>query len=279
MLAMKKILIVTSVLACLLATTSARAGNVFLDTFDTDNNPNGDGWYDVNHQYALRQSGSLAPRTYLEDSSTANGGGSPYLTQVNNPGLRNTLLLAAFPGAGHNFTWVSPNQDFLGAGPKQHLHVEIDPLGPGSSSSTDHWAALVFGTTPGSFIIGNGTGVLVRDSGEYELWNNGHLDSTGNVGAKTSPTQFYAIDFDVNMTTGAYSLAIDGKHIFSGSHGAYSTNYVTLEDYSGNGSLQVDYLDNLSVAAPEPATMTLAVVGAAGLLWCGWRRKRRAPSP
>jgi hypothetical protein len=271
---MKKLLLL-AFLACLLSTGPANAGNVFLDTYNTDNNPNGDGWYDVNHDYTLRQSGSLAPRTYLEDPSTAEGGAFPYLTQVNNPGQRNTLLLAAFPGAGHNFTWVSPNQDFLGAGVSQHLHVEINPLGPGSSPSTDHWAALVFGTTPGSFIIGNGTGVLVRDSGEYELWNNGNLDSTGNAGAKTSATQLYSIDFQANMATGAYSLAIDGKPIFSGSHGPYATNYITLEDYSGNGFLQVDYLDNLSVTTPEPASLTLVGFGAAGLLGLHWRRRRQ----
>src|SRR5262249_9465010 len=153
------------------------------DTFNTDANPNGDGWYDVNHAYDTgRQSGLIAPAPYLEPDATAAGGPFDNLTQVNNPGLPNTLLLATEPAAGQGFTYVFPVQNFAASGLSvQHLHVDIDPLGPASSPSSDHWAALVFGTTPGSFIIGNGTGVLVRHSGEYELWDRGTLVNRGNV--------------------------------------------------------------------------------------------------
>ncbi len=230
---------------------------LFSDSFNTDNNPNGDGWYDVDHQYASRQQGLLAPLTYLEEGQTAAGGPADYATQVNNPGVRDTLLLADTVGTGQSFTYVSPGRDFLTpAYDRQHIHVEIDPLGPGSSPSTDHWAALVFGTDPGSFIIGTGTGVLVRDSGEYELWNNGTLASVGQVAPKASDTQFYAIDFDVNLATGTFTLLIDGRRIFSGSHGPYATDYVTLEDLSDNGSNnQVDDFDDLSiVGVPSPGT-------------------------
>jgi hypothetical protein len=230
---------------------------LFSDSFNTNNNPNGDGWYDVNHQYVSRQHGLLAPLTYLEEPQTAAGGPFDYATQVNNPAIRNTLLLADTVSSGQSFTYVSPAQNFLTpAYDQQHIHVEIDPLGPASSPSTDHWAALVFGTDPGSFIIGTGTGVLVRDSGEYELWNNGVLASTGQVAPKTSDTQFYAIDFNVNLATGNFTLLIDGHQIFSGSHGPYATDYVTLEDLSDNGSdNQVDYFDDLSIVGrPGPNT-------------------------
>jgi hypothetical protein len=230
---------------------------LFSDSFNTNNNPNGDGWYDVNHQYVSRQQGLLAPLTYLEESQTAAGGSVDNATQVNNPGIRDTLLLADNVSIGQGFTYVSPDQNFLTpAYNQQHIHVEIDPLGPASSPSTDHWAALVFGTDPGSFIIGTGTGVLVRDSGEYELWNNGVLVSTGQVAPKASDTQFYSIDFDVNLATGNFALFIDDSRIFGGSHGTYATDYVTLEDLSDNGSdYQVDYFDDLSiVGVPAPST-------------------------
>jgi hypothetical protein len=226
---------------------------LFQDTFNTDANPNGDGWYDVNHAYdAGRQSGLIAPVPYLEPDATVAGGPFDNLTQVNNPGLPNTLLLATEPAAGQGFTYVSPVQNFAASGLSvQHLHVDIDPLGPASSPSSDHWAALVFGTTPGSFIIGNGTGVLVRDSGEYELWDRGTLVNSGNVGAKTNPSQFYGIDFAVTPGTGQYTLSINGHALFTGSHrGPYTTNYVTLEDYNGpsDTGTQVDYFDNLTVS-------------------------------
>jgi hypothetical protein len=233
---------------------------LFQDTFNTDANPNGDGWYDVNHAFDTgRQSGLLAPLPYLEPDATAAGGPADNLTQVNNPGFRDTLLLANDPGAGHNFTYVWPDQNFAADGLSvTHLQVAIDPLGPGSSPSTDHWAALVFGTTPGSFIIGAGTGVLVRDSGEYELWDRGTLVSSGNVGAKTTPKQLYAVDFAITPSTGQFILSIDGQQLFTGSHGgAYTTNYVTLEDYTttNDTGVMVDYFDHLVVrgtARPGP---------------------------
>jgi hypothetical protein len=226
---------------------------LFQDTFNTNPNPNGDGWYDVNHAYnTSRQSGLIAPIPYLEPDATAAGGPSDNLTEVNNPALPNSLLLATAPAAGHNFTYVSPVQNFAASGLSvQHLHVAIDPLGPASSPATDHWAALVFGTTPGSFIIGNGTGVLVRDVGEYELWDNGNLVNSGNVGAKTNPQQFYNIDFAITPDTGQYTLSINGHALFTGSHGGrYTTNYVTLEDYTSpsDTGVQVDYFDNLTVS-------------------------------
>jgi hypothetical protein len=239
---------------------------LFHDTFHTPANPNGDGWYDVNHGIydTSRQSGLIEPMPYVEPDATAAGGPYDYLTQVNSPGLPNTLLLATAPGAGKNFTYVSPVQDFAVSGlSMQHLHVAIDPLGPGSAPGTDHWAALVFGTTPGSFIIGNGTGVLVRDSGDYELWDRGTLVNSGNAGAKTSPQQFYAIDFDINPSTGQYTLAINAQQMFTGTHGRYTTNCVTLEDFGdstqqGDTAVQVDYFDSLTVSGASRFGSTTA---------------------
>jgi hypothetical protein len=233
---------------------------LFRDNFNTDANPNGDGWYDLNHAFdGSRQSGLVAPIPYLEPDATTAGGPADNLTQVNNPGFPNTLLLANDPAAGHNFTYVWPDQNFAAAGlGVQDLQVAIDPLGPGSSASTDHWAAIVFGTTPGSFIIGAGTGVLVRDSGEYELWDRGTLVNSGNVGAKTSPQQLYTIDFAIRESTGQFTLSIDGQQLFTGSHGGrYTTNYVTLEDYTtaNDTGVMVDYFDDLTVsgtALPGP---------------------------
>jgi hypothetical protein len=132
----------------------------------------------------------------------------------------------------------------------QDVQVAIDPMGPDSASGGNHWAAVVFGTTPGDDITGTGTGVLVCDTGTYELWDRGALKNIGNVGAKTDPSQFYSIDFAIDPSTGAYTLSIDGQQLFTGIHGPYTTNYVTLEDYTfaTESGTWVDYFANLSIS-------------------------------
>jgi hypothetical protein len=233
---------------------------LFLDTFNTNPPANHVGWYDINHGYnSARQSGLLAPLPYLEQDVTAAGGAYDNLTQVNNTALPNTLLLATRESVGQYSTWVSPEQDFGAPGlTMAHLHVAINPLGPGSAAAGDHWAGVVFGTTPGDTPDGGGTGVLLRPTGDYEVWDDGGLVGSGNIGAKTHPSQFYAVDFAVTASTGDFTLFINGVPVFSGNHGAaYTTNYVTLEDYSDPSTrgTQFDYFDNLSItgtALPIP---------------------------
>ncbi len=141
----------------------------------------------------------------------------------------------------------------------QHLHVAIDPLGPTSGSAADHWAAVVFGATPGSFVVSSGTGVLVRANGEYELWDSSKEVSSGSVAAKQICRAFLLDRFRINAASGRFTLSIDDKQIFAGSHGgAYSSNYVTLEDFTGSNEagVQADYFADLTVsgnAAPQPS--------------------------
>jgi len=221
------------------------------DTFQTDKNPNGGGWNDVNHDLAGRQSGLLAPLPYVESIATGAGGALDNLTQVNNPAVPNALRLADQPSANQTFTFVSLERNFAADGLGiQQLHVEIDPLGLGSSSAADHWAAVVFGAAPGSFVISSGTGVLVRANGDYELFDRNKEVSTGNVGAKLTAGQFYTIDFTIAAATGQFMLAIDGKQLFTGSHGgAYSKGYITLEDFTGSGEagMQADYFQQSAI--------------------------------
>jgi hypothetical protein len=235
---------------------------LFQDTFHTDANPRGGGWDDVNHALATaRQSGVLTPIPYLEKDATASTGAFDALTQVNNPALPDALRLATEPVAGQNFTYVTPNQDFGDAGlGVQQLHVAIDPLGPDSSPATDHWAAVVFGASPGSFIVGSGTGVLVRDSGEYELWDRSKLLSVGQLAAKVNPQQFYSIDFSITPSTGQFTLAIDGQQLFTGKHGPYTGNFVTLEDFTTttDSGTAVDYFADLSISGTARALPLVA---------------------
>jgi hypothetical protein len=238
---------------CLLSAT------LLQDTFHTNVNPQGGGWNDVNHDLAARQSGLVATVPYVESIATGAGGTLDQLTQVNNPALPNTLRLADEPSANQTFTFVSLDRDFGADGlSMQHLHVDIDPLGPGSGSAADHWAAVVFGAPPGSFVISSGTGVLVRANGEYELWDDNTEVTSGFLAAKQTLGQFYSIDFTTNAATGQFTLSIDGQHIFTGDHGggAYSSNYVTLEDFTGSNEagVQADYFGDLIVsgtAAPQ----------------------------
>jgi hypothetical protein len=238
---------------CLLSAT------LLADSFTTNVNPQGGGWNDVNHDLAARQTGLLAPIPYVESITTGAGGTLDQLTQVNNPALPDSLRLAVEPSANETFTFVSLERNFGADGLSlQQLHVNIDPLGPGSGSAADHWAAVVFGSTPGAFVINPGTGLLVRANGEYELWNDDTELTSGFMAAKQSPTQFYSIDFTINPATGQFTASIDGQQIYSGNHGsAYSgSNYVTLEDYTGSGEagVQADYFGDLTVsgsAAPQ----------------------------
>jgi hypothetical protein len=231
------------------------------DTFHTNVNPAGAGWNEVNHGLASRQSGLLATVPYVESIATGAGGALDQLTQVNNPALPDTLRLADEPAANQTFTFVSLDRDFGADGlSMQHLHVDIDPLGPGSGSAADHWAAVVFGAAPGSFVISSGTGVLVRANGEYELWSNNVEVSSGFVAAKQTPGQFYSIDFSINAATGHFTLSIDGEQVYTGSHGPYSSNYITLEDFTGSNEagVQADYFGDLVVsgsAAPQIVAM------------------------
>ena len=220
------------------------------DTFQTDANPNGGGWNDVNHGLAGRQSGLLAPLAYVESIQTGAGGALDSLTQVNNPVLPNTLRLADQPSANQTFTFVSLQRDFGAGGlSMQQLHVAIDPLGPDGGPAADHWAAVVFGAAPGSFVISSGTGLLLRASGDYSLFDRGKLVSSGNAGPKQNPAQFYSVDFTINAAR-QFTLAIDGQQVFAGSHGAYASNYVTLEDFTGSNEagIQTDYFADLSVS-------------------------------
>jgi hypothetical protein len=233
---------------------------LFQDLFNTEPNLNGGGWNDINHGFdAGRQSGLLAPMTYLEADPTAPGGPFDSLTQVNNPVMPESLQLGVEPAAGQSFTSVSPGRAF--GSDVSHIHVAIDPLGPGSASAADHWAAVVFGTTPESFVVGNGTGVLVRDSGEYELWDRGTQVQTGFVGAKTIPQQFYTIDFAIVLGTGQFTLSIDGHQLFTGTHGRYTTNYVTLEDNTDPtlSGTQLDYFSNLAISGTTPFAVITAM--------------------
>jgi glucose/arabinose dehydrogenase len=228
-----------------------KASVLFYDSFNTDHDPTGDAWNDANHRIQSRQAGLLAPRRYVERPQTAAGGVLDSATEVDNRRLRNTLRLAGLGNMPSNFTYVTPAENFfrnsLG---RQHIHVEIDPLGPGSAASTQHWAALVFGDRPGSYYSGHGTALRLRDTGAYELWDRGHLLASGHVGARMSSNQFYAVDFDVNLLTGAFTLMIDGHRIFGGSHGAYATDYITLEDLSSSTKAnQFDYFDDLTITA------------------------------
>jgi hypothetical protein len=216
---------------------------LFSDSFTGPNS------WDINQIASGRQSGQLAPLSFQEPAATAPGGALNYLTQVNNPAVTNTLLMGVQPAAHQTFTYVSPNQDF--GDPRygfDHVHVDVTPLGPASSYNPgiDHWAALVFGAPAGSFIIGPGTGVLIRAGGGWQLFDRGVALASGDAGIRSS----YALDFDVTPGTGHFTLSIDGQPRYSGDHGGmYTQNRVTLEDatYTGDPGYQLDYFGNLQV--------------------------------
>jgi len=225
---------------------------LFADSFNTSDNPAGVGWSDINVQLAARQFGSSSPAKYREEPQTSKGGANDFATQVDAPQLRDTLLLVDSLAAGQSFTYASPSPNFKTAGSSsQQIHVEVDPLGPGSSPSTSHWAGLVFGTSLGATTASSGTGVMLDRLGDYQIWNRGKIVKSGQTGASGTRTGFHAIDIGVNLMTGRYTIEIDGRQLFQGQHGgSYLSNFVTLEDKSNSGSgRQNDYFDDLAVTA------------------------------
>jgi Right handed beta helix region len=101
---------------------------------------------------------------------------------------------------------------------------------------------------------------LVRAGGEYELWDRSTLVNSGYVQAKTTPGQFHAIDLAISPSTGQYTLSIDGQQLFTGTHGGYTTNYVTLEDLSGSApqGVQKNYFADLTVSGSSRFGATTA---------------------
>lgn len=229
------------------------------------------GTYNVNESYnnalrwawpagflmSQRQSGVFRQTLYTEAAATAAGGAYDNLTQLNNTHLPNTLLLSTDPAHGQGFTWVSPNRDFSAFSAQgvkvNDVQVQIAPLGPRSASSSNHWAAVVFGAAPGLVVTNRGTGVLIRNGGGYKVFDGGNSVISGNAGSN----QFYKVEFQINSINGAYTLLIKANTIYSGTHaGGYSTsNYITLEGYNiaSDTGIQNDYFQSLQVWGNQPA--------------------------
>lgn len=226
-----------------------------LSSYGTWADPN---FNDINEYYnnSQRQSGIFRQTPYTEAAVTAAGGAYNSLTQINSSNQPNSLLLATDPAHGQGFTWVSPNQDFAAFSAQgvkvTNIMVSIAPLGPGSATSSDHWAALVFGAAAGSVVTNTGTGVLIRNGGTYQVFDKGARVFSGNAGA----SQFYNLDFQINQTSGAYKLLINGNAVYSGTHsGGYLTNnYITLESHNtlSDTGIQNDYFQNLQILGFQP---------------------------
>jgi hypothetical protein len=231
---------------------------LFADPFSTANSS------DIDLNNVDRQTGLFAPANYLEPTITQSGGSLDSLTQVNNSVAPDSLLMGVSPSTTFHHDYVSPNVDFGGVRfGFNHAEVTVTPLGPGSVSNPniDHWAALVIGAPAGTTINTAGTGILIRKGGTWQLYDRGTSLAYGNVGVSTT----YKLAFDVVPNTAQFTVSINGHAVFSGNHGgAYSQNYVTMEDYTGTNDpgYQFDYFSGFLVTGvPESSSAALDLGG------------------
>ncbi len=230
----------------------AATTNILTDGFQTTV-----GTTDVNSQVITRQTGVLAGTNYSEQAQTVLNGTVDWATQVNNNASRPSSLQLATT-YGQNFTYVSPAATFFDSQlDTTHLHVDITPVGPGSTDTNptpDNWAGVALGGQAGSLVNAAGvTGLTIRANGAYAIYENGTAVQSGGVTAAST----YGVDFWINPQNGAYTITINGALVpYYGNHtgGSFvSSDTVTLEAYSSESNsarsnlVLIDYFGNFQV--------------------------------
>ena len=128
----KTLIALLIVVTCISMADVSRAGILFKDNFNTsqptDNiqpDPSG-------NDETGRQTGSLAPLSYIQDVDWEFGGARDNMTQLNNPDFFDALLLA--PSQDFNFehsVYVKPDHNFVedpGAGNMMVISYDANPV-------------------------------------------------------------------------------------------------------------------------------------------------------
>ena len=301
----------TALLASLALPAQAQVTTVlFADDFTTSGQSD-----DINFEYtAGRQSGSLGNLQYRQGvgnigaastGTIANEGFGGYQTQIGNAGGPGKLWLvgAGAAGDGDQVGYASPEHNFnvnTGVGGYLSISFTMDPV-TGAAGTSDDWAAITFGASNPAGWGGSGNGargqsiisgeanygILFRDNGGYQAFNNGSAVESGTYSLTPTVTTTHMIEIrisgvgDGNAFDGSGDALIDVYADGSiattyTSSGGFTDNYITLHGYSGG--FQINAFDDFQVATvsaiPEPSAAA-ALAGGLMLACAASRRRRR----
>jgi len=210
---------------------------------------------DINAGNAARQSGNVAPLSYIQNNNPA---------QLGQPNAVGRVRLASD-------AYVSPNHNFT-EGSKFTVEFDVDPGiddDPSDGLSAD-WCAVVFGaTSQNPFVNGSdGMGILFRNNGDIEVWDGasraygGNGEVTGGIAVDKSfhvRIEVDAPDFKgsaatIKMFIDEKQARIDNNTLEHVKQAGFRGNFITLEGLGFPGPW-VHTFDNLSVSAVPSITV------------------------
>jgi PKD repeat protein len=245
------------VLASAFAPQGAFAIEDFTDNFNATGDPGPGNDYLLNEQLDVRQGGSLAPSLYTRIAGGAN------LVQVNNP-TPDADCTGPDPcesGLGKmdffNLDFSAVELNLLGSYQSVTLEVEATPVANFAARTSDDWACINVGATGGNGFVNNaqaGVGMLIRDNGGYQVFNNGPLIAQGNVPAAGT----YLLRIDLDVVSQLYSLEIDGNAVIVNQPVSTSGFRIQFGGIGGappGQGFNKHTLDNLNITV-EPSTIS-----------------------
>lgn len=259
------------------ATEAGAANLAWADGFTA-----GESSLDINLDYATRQSGPLAPKQFVANSSNQ---ATDYHEQVLSDGTAGVLLLAGDvtydpTTIEHSPILVSPNHNFKGIsdgkviGSTITFDLDIFTDDPNDSYAQ---AGITIGASSALTAAGTaGGGFGIRFVEDWFVTNSCFLQfydgdtMVANLVANPAGTGWATVTIKVfdpqggSPWDGVGSTAIDvyvnGQKVYGyeKTNGGYTNNYITLEGSRNlNGSLATNYFDNLRVWMEAAAAQQL----------------------
>jgi hypothetical protein len=214
------------------------------------------------------------------------------------------LLLGGMGQARADFVTLHDTLDALVApGSASHSYVNFGWLTVNYFDATPNQGLLQFdlSSIPSSSVVQSATLTLYHEYNDtggviFDLFSNTSSWNAGTVGAGVAPTYDGAPAFSVTPTgagsfvpwdvTGIVGQWVSGAHVNDGltlrrrdnpnPFDYFSAQHNDKNDPTFSPVLTVQFVTPAATAAPEPASLTLLGLGAAGLLGYGWRRRKPA---
>ncbi len=180
----------------------------FSDNFDAELVPGAGNGYALNEDLDIRQAGDSTPATYAIIA------GTPDMIQVNSDipdaagdesGLGRFSFISGFAAVQLDIVPIDSEVSF---------RAEVWPVANNAARDSADWACLNMGATGGNGFVNGaaaGVGMLIRDNGGYQVFNNGPLIADGAVDVADS----YIIEASLNAAGDSYSLTINGTAVLT----------------------------------------------------------------